>query len=810
MSREEAADANGKVVGGKAWGRGIKLPTIEAGTPGSLLHVKFNPYVTFLSAAVIWSFIAYTLSERWQSYKEYQIWFHWVTDEWTWLYVASQNIWIIVLLYLLCVPQYRNLKLGLEDDEPEFSRLQWFSMLFCCGVAVGLWFFGVAEPLWHFHGWGDPRWTDDAWNQNERANHALMVTYFQWGLHGWVPYVVIGALLSLMCYRRGLPMTMRSCFFPLWGKGIEGWRGDVVDVLAITCTLFGVCTSLGLGVRQLNMGLLRLDKGRYAGKDRYGGEYDAADPPRKAQCTSGYFTVSPCTKGRLGIDYDVRTQCVIIAFVTLLATCSVLVGLRRGIAMLSYVSFVLGMVLVTSVLFMGDTMYILDAIATSFGYYVWFLPKIAWETDAWARLGADHTWSSNGNGQAGVVVQGKHGAPDGRGAGESWMHNWTIFYWGWWISWAPFVGTFIARISKGRTLGEFIVFTLILPTLYCIYWMGVFGAEGLRMQYEWGHRHTYGECGFAPTNAPLSTRMATATAAKHNQAYRTNLYCFRTEDILFDQLGSYGSVGLSYALTAWAWVGLLLYFITSSDSGSFTIDMIAANGDRNPPKIQTVLWSCTEGLAAIALVKGAGGNEDRSLKSLQAVAVVAGLPFTFVLMYMIHALWIACKEECGELDENRKNFRTSCVPTTYGGFSTLCGDAARLAEAALFPWRPLRRVLVATRNPHATSYSILAAGIFYLAVTLLALCPIEANLRMISGAWYLAFGGIVAYSRYCVRFFLNIEHGDFLTDACIGVLFYPLALVQHEKELALAADGADARVVDAEEAKDVEELEKAV
>ena len=253
---------------------------------------------------MIWSFIAYTLSERWQSYKEYQIWFHWVTDEWTWLYVASQNIWIIVLLYLLCVPQYRNLKLGLEDDEPEFSRLQWFSMLccsareltsprapehaarprggrgksvdgsrhrrgvprgysagrgtaagchvdiprgridvaaaagpknyggaatmglvettprlrrgssaghtiagqgrlgprsvrvnsgsrpprFCCGVAVGLWFFGVAEPLWHFHGWGDPRWTDDAWNQNERANHALMVTYFQWGLHGWVPY----------------------------------------------------------------------------------------------------------------------------------------------------------------------------------------------------------------------------------------------------------------------------------------------------------------------------------------------------------------------------------------------------------------------------------------------------------------------------------------------------------------------------------------------------------------------------------------------------------------------------------------------
>ncbi len=183
-----------------------------------------------------------------------------------------------------------------------------------------------------------------------------------------------------MAYRRGLPLTMRSCFYPLWGKGIEGWKGDVVDVLSIVCTIFGVCTSLGLGVRQINVGLLRLDKGRYAGKDVYGGIITTDPPPRKALCGDA---PEQCTKGRLGIDYDVRTQCVIIAIVTGLATLSVLSGLKYGISLLSYVAFCMGMLLVTAVLFMGDTMYILDAIVSSFGYYIWYLPNIAWETDAY-------------------------------------------------------------------------------------------------------------------------------------------------------------------------------------------------------------------------------------------------------------------------------------------------------------------------------------------------------------------------------------------------------------------------------------------
>ena len=305
-------------------------------------------------------------------------------------------------------------------------------------------------------------------------------------------------------------------------------------------------------MRQLNKGLVRLDRGTYAGEDIFGGQW-GDDPPQRAGCSG-----EDCHKGRLGILFNVKTQIVIVWAVTALATTSVVLGLKNGIAAISYVAFGMGMILVLAVLFMDDTMYILDAMTTSFGYYLWYLPKISWETDAWARLGADHGWSRNGPGvEASVVIEGdNYGGPDGQGGDEGWMHSWTIFYWGWWISWAPFVGTFLARISKGRTLGEFIMFTLILPVLYCVLWFGVFGGAGIRMQMQaehmglatTDHPAAFGNSKFSDTE-PLGTNMKGFSNANHNQAYVVHHNSHSKENMFYDQLSSYGGKGMAYGLS---------------------------------------------------------------------------------------------------------------------------------------------------------------------------------------------------------------------------------------------------------------------
>ena len=679
-------------------------------------------------------------------------------------------------------------------------------MMYTCGVAVGLFYYGVAEPMWHFHGWGGARWMDPDMNDNEKANHALMMTYYHWGIHGWIPYVLIGSLLGLMSYRRGLPMTMRSCFYPLWGKQIQGWRGDVVDIVSVCCTLFGVCTSLGLGVRQLNMGLVRLDRGTYMGVDYFGKEYETMSDGNVGQKKNacGRSGSSPCREGRAGIDYNVKTQCTIVVLVTLIATCSVAVGLKRGIAVLSYIAFGMGMILMLSVLFMDDTMYILDAITTSLGYYLWYLPKLAWECDAWARLGGDHKWEgSPGNG--GIVTQGFTGGPDGDGGGEGWMHSWTIFYWGWWISWGPFCGTFLAKISKGRTLREFITYSLIVPTLYCILWFGIFGGAGLNMQFKALRNTDDWDCGFAPHNgdgedSKLSTQLHSGgMQAKHNQAYTVNLWCLSTEDVLFDQLGSYGGRGLSYALTGFAWLCLLLYFITSSDSGSLVIDMLGANGEQDPPLVQRIFWAFTEGAAACAMLKGSGGDPNRALRALQAVSVVCGLPFTIMLMYMAHALYIAVLEEAGDLDENRTDFRTVClgIPKAdeVGEWVRTCATATVAPFISI--WKVLTQVEGSTsgadpilsKEKMTLLWTVLSGIFFYGAILLLIGAPWEANLRMIAGTFYLAFASLVAYTRYMTRTGLGIKTGDAMTDCCIAVCFYPLALAQCERECALGTIG---------------------
>ena len=803
-----------------------------------------------------------------EAYKEWITWFQWIGDEWTWLYIASQNVWLGVIIYLM-LTKYGNIKFGGDDAEPEFSKLQWFGMMYTCGVAVGLFFYGVAEPVWHYKATGDGAWAlrSADMNDGDRANYALMQTYFHWGIHGWIPYVLIGALLAIMSYRRGLPMTMRSCFYPLWGKQIEGWRGDIIDVLSIMCTLFGVCTSLGLGVRQLNQGLIRLDRGTYMGKDYYGSQWkanqdasegdDADYIRRSAQC--GERLAGECRKGKIGLEFNVRTQCWIVFFVTLAATVSVSLGLKRGIAVLSYVAFGMGMILVTSVLFMDDTMHILDAMSTSFGNYLWYLPKIAWECDAWARLNSDQSWTGSAKG-GGLGIDSNHvGTPDGLGAGELWLtatNGWTVFYWGWWISWGPFCGTFLAKISKGRTLREFIIYSMIVPTLYCVLWFGVFGGAGIRMQMQaehmglatTDHPAAFGNSKFSDTE-PLGTNMKGFSNANHNQAYVVHHNSHSKENMFYDQLSSYGGKGMAYGLTGWGWLCLLFYFITSSDSGSLVIDMIGANGEQEPPLAQRIFWAVTEGIAAITLLAASDGDPSRALGGVQAVSVVCGLPFTIVLMYMAHALYIACLEEAGDMDENRPGWRTTCLTNldaggiaggvTLGailgaivgasvGFTTATQGAkvgSVIGFAVGFPagavmskskagsnimnvfvaifappitiWKVLSQVEgstgkgsdVLSKEKMVLMYTIISAFALYFGSFLLICSIWEANLRMLAATLYLAFATVVSYTRYMTRTGLGIQQGDAMTDVCLSVLFYPLVLLQCEDECALGTIG---------------------
>jgi len=713
------------------------MPSI--GTLGSNV-LYMNPWITAFAAGSLWGFVIWAMVAQQAAADDAGSAQAWVTDVWNWLYMLSQNIWIVVLFYVLY--KYYNLKLGKDDDKPEFSDAAYFAMLFSCGVATGLWYF-TAEAMWHYEGSGNPRWTDtQMWNDNTRAEHALMVTFFHWGPHGWIPYTVVGALIAILTYRRGFPMSMRFTLYPLIGEMCYGRLGDMVEVLSILCTVFGVCTSLGLGAMQINKGLIRLDRGSYRGTDRFVG-------------------------GRLGIEESTQTQVLIIVVITLLATGSVVMGLKRGIKALSMIAFGLSFFILLSVLFMDQTWYILDALTSAFGYYLWYLPKISFHTDAWEELGK----GSDGLG----------GAPDERGGSAGWMNAWTIFYWGWWISWGPFVGTFLARISKGRTLGSFIVATLILPSLWSFLFMGIFGAAQIRITNQ------AIAAGLNPTNGTDLSLIFGALANKSLVGYNqttgqtwewvgvaggtTRLYKLSTEDVLFEHLASYGGEGYATFMTLITLVCIVLYFVTSSDSASYVVDILAANGVEEPPLMQKIFWAFTEGAAAAALLLSAGEDSPKSaLNAVKALPIILGLPFTFLLFWMCQGLLIVCKEEAKLMPIDRKNFAVFLLNLEPASF-----------VAMLCPFLPLGTVAARAWGGPPGPYT-LAFGAAWLAMVVLAGCTAaDAAFGYMAAAAYFMVALGAAGLRASVREKLGIT-GDMVSDACACCFAFPWAVGQMAAE----------------------------
>ncbi|WP_175420542.1 BCCT family transporter [Rhodococcus sp. SGAir0479] len=444
-----------------------------------------------------------------------------ITDGVGWWYILVATGFVLFALY--CgLSRVGNLRLGDDDEKPEFGLLSWFAMLFSAGMGIGLVFYGVAEPLSHYV--NPPEAGRVPGSTDAAANQAMELTLFHWGLHAWAIYVVVGLGLAYMTYRKGRPLSIRWLLEPLFGRRrIEGPLGHAIDAIAIVGTLFGVATSLGFGVQQISAGL----------------EYLGWVQP------NNWFVIG------------------LIAVVTGLATFSVVSGVTKGLRWLSNINMALAAGLALFVLLLGPTLFLMQSWVQNLGGYVQAFPKMMLRTSPFAD--------------------------------DGWAGTWTIFYWGWWMSWAPFVGMFIARISRGRTIREFVFGVLLAPTLIGSLWFTIFGDAGILRQRNDGDMT--GADGSVDTNTTL----------------------FHLLD----------GMPLATVTSVLAIVVVLFFFVTSADSGSLVIDILSAGGNLETPKVTRVYWSVLEGVAAavLLLVGGAG-----SLTALQTASIATAVPFSIIMV----------------------------------------------------------------------------------------------------------------------------------------------------------------------------------
>jgi len=489
--------------------------------------MKVNPPVFFVSSGLIALFVALGVGWTDTVTAAFAALQDGIVGRLGWFYIASVAFFLGFVLWLL-VSRYGSVRLGKEDDEPEYNRVTWFAMLFSAGMGIGLLFFSVAEPLLHFA--NPPGATPGGM---AAAKVAMTTTFFHWGLHAWAIYIVVGLSLAYFSYRHDLPLTIRSTLYPLLGERVHGPVGHVVDVMAVFGTLFGVATSLGLGVMQVNAGLAHL----------------------------GLLAVAT------------QNQLLLIAGITLAATASVVSGLDAGIRRLSELNLGLGLVLLVFVFAAGPSVFLLSSFVESLGDYASQVVTLTFRTDAFQ--------------------------------GPEWQKSWTMFYWGWWISWSPFVGMFIARVSRGRTLREFVLGVLFVPTLLTFLWMVVFGNTAIHMEL-------FGEPGMV---AAVQESVPTA---------------------LFRMLERLPASDLMAALST---LVIATFFITSSDSGSLVIDILTSGGHPDPPVWQRVFWALTEGAVAATLLLSGG------LVALQTAALTTALPFCGVMLLVCVSLVVGLRGE---------------------------------------------------------------------------------------------------------------------------------------------------------------------
>lgn len=463
---------------------------------------------------------------------------NWMVYALKWYYLLIVAFMLFFCIWLL-LSRYGNVRLGDDDERPEFSAFSWFAMLFGAGMGIGLVFWSIAEPIYHFQ--SNPFIAENMGQTTEAAETAMRITFFHWGLHPWAIYVVVGLSLSYFAYRRKLPLTIRSSLYPLIGERIYGPLGHAADILAVFGTVFGVATSLGLGVQQLSTGLYNL--------------------------TGMEMFISYDAEGQQ--EPNLMAMLILIAIISSIATVSVVSGVGKGIRILSELNLWLSIAILAFFLFFGPTRYLLNEFLQSTGDYLREVIPLSLWSDAYK----DTEW-------------------------QGW---WTAFYWGWWISWAPFVGMFIARISRGRTIREFVLGVLLVPTMLAFVWLTLFGGTALWLELN-------GPGGI------VEAVKADVTSA---------LY------VTFDSMnvGVFGTIAAGTATLL-----IVTYFITSSDSATLVVNTLLSVGDPEPPTLHRVIWGFAEGAVAAALLIAGG------LSALQTASITAALPFSVIMVFMMIGL----------------------------------------------------------------------------------------------------------------------------------------------------------------------------
>ena len=490
-----------------------------------------NPRVTIISMVVILAAVIAGGAYTTQSAQAVSGLRGFLTPFLEWYYVLLVGFLLFFMAWL-GTGRYKNVRLGGDDERPAFTYFSWISMLFAAGTGVGILFWAVAQPILQFQ--SNP-FVEDGYSA-EAATVAMRLSFFHWGLNGWAIFSFVGLILAYFAFRHGLPLTIRSALFPFLGERFRGRWGDCVDVLAVFGTVFGVATTLGLGVQQMNAGLGQV----------------------------------------FGIETSVTLQLTVTAVIMGIATVSVMSGVQRGVRILSEFNVWLSIAVVVFLLVFGPTQYLIGLTIEATGDYIQNLLAMTFHTN---------------------VTRG-----------SDWQAEWTVFFWGWWLAWSPFVGMFIARVSRGRTFREFVMGVLLVPTGITIIWIGLLGGTAL-------HHELFGDGGIVE-------------AVSQDEA----VALFVTIEAL--------DIGFLAVIASAAMVVLIAtYLITSANAGTLVINTILAGGDPDPPVLHRLLWGVILALLTATLLLAGG------LETLQNAVVTAALPFSLVVVLMVAGLLRALNGE---------------------------------------------------------------------------------------------------------------------------------------------------------------------